>query len=205
MKMEKTYSSSEIQRIAKITKMQAIHWTQTGVITPLQDAKGRGSRRIYSWQNLIELMVCRELNKYNVERSLMKRVIDYFQTPSGRYSSYWDYLAQIPKMAQEHYIIITPNIREKQYRELIINEIISLGGYRNDNESVRNLNTDELIEKYQSLGGEFQEHARNEDGSLPGIFIITKMHSKSLIECITSCVLVNMNQLIIESAEGSSG
>ena len=95
--MEKTYSSSEIQRIAKITKIQAIHWTQTGVINPLQDAQGRGSRRVYSWGNLIEMMICRELNRYNVERVLMKDIIYDLNRPYSEFKNYWDFLKQNPK------------------------------------------------------------------------------------------------------------
>ena len=110
------YSSSDIQRIAKITKTQAIHWTQTGIITPLQDAHGRGSRRVYSWKNLIEMMICRELNKYNIGRSLMKDIMDMINEPGDGaswpipikksvYLSYWDYLAANLRSGQ-HYLII---------------------------------------------------------------------------------------------------
>lgn len=104
--IEKTYSSSEIQRIAKITKMQAIHWTQTGIITPLQDAHGRGSRRVYSWSNLIEMMICRDLNKYSIEKGVLGHVIrlmgekSLFPTKTGDmigYDSYWDFYNQNPK------------------------------------------------------------------------------------------------------------
>lgn len=113
---KKVYSSSEIQRIAKISKTQAIHWTQTGVITPLQDAHGRGSRRVYSWSNLVEIMICRELNKYNIGRSLMQSIISRINKPGDRVtrfipiktgvsSSYWDYLNKYPKTDQVYLVI----------------------------------------------------------------------------------------------------
>lgn len=101
--MDTTYSSSEIQRIAKITKMQAIHWTQTGIIVPLQDAQGRGSRRVYSWENLIEMMICRELNKYGVEKWVMEQITHLmnepalFSTQTGEtapYDNYWAFFKQ---------------------------------------------------------------------------------------------------------------
>jgi hypothetical protein len=45
--MKAEYGSTEIQRIAIVSKIQLIHWTQVGAIKPLVDARGRGSRRIY--------------------------------------------------------------------------------------------------------------------------------------------------------------
>lgn len=71
----KTYGSTEVQKLAKISKMQAIHWTQVGAVIPLEDAKGRGSRRVYSWQNLIEMMICRELNRLTIETHVMVLVL----------------------------------------------------------------------------------------------------------------------------------
>lgn len=95
--MKKTYGSAEIQRIAKISKMQAIHWTQTGVVKPLEDAQGRGSKRVYSWENLIEMMICRELNYFKIERRLMAIVVDRLNQPFKETDSYWQYLRQNPK------------------------------------------------------------------------------------------------------------
>jgi len=75
----KTYGSTELQRLAKVSKMQAIHWTQVGAVIPYQDAKGRGSRRVYSWQNLIEMMICRELNRFTIETHVMVIVLLYLR------------------------------------------------------------------------------------------------------------------------------
>ena len=47
------YSSKEVQKKADISKIQLIHWSQSGVIIPADDARGRGSRRKYSFQNLV--------------------------------------------------------------------------------------------------------------------------------------------------------
>ena len=108
--IQKTYSSSEIQRIAKITKMQAIHWTQTGIITPLEDAHGRGSRRVYSWENLIEMMICRELNRFEAGRSIMDMIIGgLIRQPLGTYRNYWDFFKINPKTKMYFLIIIRVN------------------------------------------------------------------------------------------------
>lgn len=96
-----TYGSTEIQRLAKISKMQAIHWTQIGAVIPFRDAKGRGSRRMYSWQNLIEMLICRELNKFTVETRVMVGILEYLRDSCIRTQkgmvSFWELLQKEPE------------------------------------------------------------------------------------------------------------
>ncbi len=118
----KTYGSTEVQKLARISKMQAIHWTQVGAVTPLEDARGRGSRRVYSWQNLIEMMICRELNRFTIETHVMVSILQWLrnhytpetkvhlpeEAPKGKFSirpenifrdarPYWDMLLEDPQ------------------------------------------------------------------------------------------------------------
>jgi len=118
---DKTFSSSEIQKIAKITKMQAIHWTQTGIITPLEDARGRGSRRLYSWKNLIEIMICRELNSLSVERSIMELVITQLNSEFKGYESYWKYIKKNPKTDFLYFMLIAGYQLDKNFNSSIKN------------------------------------------------------------------------------------
>jgi DNA-binding transcriptional MerR regulator len=69
------YGNKQIQRIAKVTKTQILNWTQRGAIIPLKDSKGRGDRRVYSHQNLLEMMLCRELSRLSVETNVMKQLL----------------------------------------------------------------------------------------------------------------------------------
>lgn len=73
---DKTYRSKDIQAIAEVSKMQLVHWTHTKAILPLQDAKGRGGRRVYSYQNLLEALICRELNKFSIQTQVMRDVLN---------------------------------------------------------------------------------------------------------------------------------
>lgn len=118
----KTYGSTEVQRLVKISKMQAIHWTQVGAVIPLEDARGRGSRRVYSWQNLVEMMICRELNRLTIETHVMVIILQWLRKyytpgikiylpdkvpkgkisirPENRYKDerpYWDMLLENPE------------------------------------------------------------------------------------------------------------
>ena len=111
--MGKTYGSGEIQQIAKITRIQAVHWTEQAAVIPFKDAKGRGGRRVYSWQNLIEFMICRELNRFSIETYIMTAILTWLRVsfqdstrayiPKGKdynfpqIGSYWDFLKNNPK------------------------------------------------------------------------------------------------------------
>lgn len=73
------YESKDIQALAGVSKIQLIHWTQIGAIIPYKDERGRGKRRTYSQQNLIETMICRELNKLCVETRVMRELLDWLR------------------------------------------------------------------------------------------------------------------------------
>ena len=81
--------------MAKISKMQIIHWSQIGAVVPFKDAKGRGARRVYSWQNLLEILICRELNKLTVEAHVMAIVLHWLRNSYDP-----DTLITLPKKAK---------------------------------------------------------------------------------------------------------
>lgn len=77
---KKTYGNVEIQHITGLSKIQIIHWTQIRAVKPLIDVKGRGQRRVYSFQNLIEFMICREMARYKIESSFIIKALDYLRS-----------------------------------------------------------------------------------------------------------------------------
>lgn len=77
----KTYGSTEIQKGLGITKSQAIHWTQIGAVIPHQDSQGRGGRRRYSLQNVIEFALCRELSLFGIPTYVMVNALEYLRAP----------------------------------------------------------------------------------------------------------------------------
>jgi len=99
--MNETYGSGEIQRIAKISRIQAVHWTEQGAVIPAQDARGRGKRRVYDWQNLIEFMICRELNRFTIETHIMTAVLIFL-----RKAFELDYRVYIPREEYQGYDIV---------------------------------------------------------------------------------------------------
>jgi|GEM_PF-2513495 len=81
----KTYYSKAIQKMAGISEIQIKHWTQTGVIIPFKDVRGTGRMRVYDHQNLIEAMICRELNQYSINYGMMKSVLDFLRNKKWRF------------------------------------------------------------------------------------------------------------------------
>jgi len=113
------YRSKDIQTIARITKIQLIHWSQTGAIIPYEDKRGRGNRRAYNWQNLIEASICRELNKFTIETHLMRYILDWLRGPaviisdleSDKTLSFWEYIETESNPAFVYLLISGKNLK----------------------------------------------------------------------------------------------
>jgi len=64
--MEKEFRAKEICELTGATKSQLSPWVSAGAIKPLKDDPRRGGVRIYSRQNLMEAMICKELANYSL-------------------------------------------------------------------------------------------------------------------------------------------
>lgn len=63
-----------------MTQTQIVRWTELGIIIPERDARGRGKTRTYNHQNLIEAVICKELNMWRMETLMMHDILDYLRT-----------------------------------------------------------------------------------------------------------------------------
>lgn len=89
--MHQEYRSKDIQRIAQVSKDKLVHWTRIGIIKPVKDAEGRGSSRLYSYRNLIEAMICKELNLFNLDTHMMNVIVNtYLDAPLWEGNSFWE-------------------------------------------------------------------------------------------------------------------
>lgn len=82
----KIFTNKDIQNICGILKIQIIHWVQSGVIIPFQDVRGRGKVRKYDFQNLIEFMICREINRFGIGIHAMKDIVEYLRRTKFTFS-----------------------------------------------------------------------------------------------------------------------
>lgn len=109
----KIYTSKEIQALAKIGKMQVLHWVQTGAVVPFEDARGRGGRRKFSQQNLIEFMICRELNRFSIETRVMKSVLDHLR--KEEYVSFWKEVRTNPDHIEVSLLVVSIFVPKPAY------------------------------------------------------------------------------------------
>ena len=77
----KAYSSTEIQRILGILGATVYYYVQACGVEPYVESKGRGGRRKFNSQNLIEFAICKTLQEFSIESHTIKRIIDWLNDP----------------------------------------------------------------------------------------------------------------------------
>ncbi|MCY4067558.1 MAG: MerR family transcriptional regulator [Acidimicrobiaceae bacterium] len=74
------YSATLTAEVVGITYRQLDHWARTGLIAPsLADAAGSGSRRVYSYTNLLELKVIKRLLDAGIKLNKIRTIFDYMR------------------------------------------------------------------------------------------------------------------------------
>lgn len=74
------FRTSEVSRLTGLTKRQLDHWDRTGLFSPsLAQAEGRGSARFYSFSDVVQLRVAKELRDAGVSLRKLRRVVRYLR------------------------------------------------------------------------------------------------------------------------------
>lgn len=74
------YSGTQTAGVVGITYRQLDYWARTDLIRPsLSDASGSGSRRRYSYSDLLELKVIKKLLDSGIKLEQVRRVFDYLR------------------------------------------------------------------------------------------------------------------------------
>jgi DNA-binding transcriptional MerR regulator len=82
--LEHGYSGSEAARIVGITYRQLDYWARTDLVRPsLADAKGSGSRRSYSYRNLLELKAIKSLLDAGIKLEMVRDAFMYLREHLG--------------------------------------------------------------------------------------------------------------------------
>ena len=72
------YPGKRAAEIASITYRQLDYWARTGLVGPsLQRATGSGSRRLYSYRDLLELRAVKSLLDAGIRLELVRKVFEY--------------------------------------------------------------------------------------------------------------------------------
>lgn len=78
--IEKTYSSSDVARIAQVSLRQLQWWDERKVVSPRHE----GHKRIYLPQEVIEITVIAELRRKGFSLQKIRRVLRFLQREMGR-------------------------------------------------------------------------------------------------------------------------
>ena len=80
MSKEQGYSGDEARKIVGITYRQLDYWARTELIRPsLSDASGSGTRRRYSYRDLLKLKAVKALIDAGIRLALIRRVFEILE------------------------------------------------------------------------------------------------------------------------------
>lgn len=82
--VEQSYSGNRTAEIVGITYRQLDYWARTDLVRPsLQAAAGSGSRRLYSYRDLLELKVIKSLLDAGIKLESVREVFSYLRENLG--------------------------------------------------------------------------------------------------------------------------
>src|SRR3954449_11573054 len=82
--LEQAYSGTKTAQIVGITYRQLDYWARTDLVRPsLTDASGSGSRRKYSYRDLLELKVIKKLLDAAIKLEQVREVFRYLKDQLG--------------------------------------------------------------------------------------------------------------------------
>lgn len=78
------YRGPQVCSIVGITYRQLDYWARTDLLRPsIQDAKGSGSQRVYSYRDLVALKVIKKLISAGLSLQAVRKAIDYLRGHLG--------------------------------------------------------------------------------------------------------------------------
>jgi DNA-binding transcriptional MerR regulator len=81
---ESGYSGTQAAKVVGITYRQLDYWARTDLIRPsVTDASGSGSRRLYSYNDLLELRVIKTLLDAGIKLESVRDVFEYLRKHVG--------------------------------------------------------------------------------------------------------------------------
>ena len=75
---DRGYRGPQTCKIVGITYRQLDYWTRTGLVSPtIQEARGSGTQRVYSFNDLLQLKVIKSLTDAGASLQKVRQAIDY--------------------------------------------------------------------------------------------------------------------------------
>jgi DNA-binding transcriptional MerR regulator len=130
---EQGFSGTKAASVVGISYRQLDYWARTDLVRPsLSDAAGSGSRRTYSYRDLLELRVIKSLLDAGIKLESVRRAFDYLRTRTDT------------DIASAHLVISGNDVILCAGNELIdvmkrgqgVLNVLDLGGVKSDLDSV---------------------------------------------------------------------
>jgi DNA-binding transcriptional MerR regulator len=77
--MPLVFGRKMVMSILGLTRMQLSHWDKTGVVKPTVGATGKGTRRGYTFQDLIQLRVAKKLREDGISLQKIRKVLAWLR------------------------------------------------------------------------------------------------------------------------------
>ncbi len=78
------FSSKQAEKIVGISYRQLDHWARKGLVKPsVVQAAGSGSRRRYSYNDLVELKIAKKMREQGIDLQSIARAFDYLRNQIG--------------------------------------------------------------------------------------------------------------------------
>ena len=78
--MNAVFGSKVVKEIAGVSRMQLQHWDKTGIVRPsIRIGAGKGSRREYSFRDLVHLKVATRLRGEGISLQKIRKALEYLR------------------------------------------------------------------------------------------------------------------------------
>lgn len=73
--MKTLFYNSDVIKITGLSQRQIVNWAEKGLVVPISDAHGAGSKREYSYTNLLEFGLCKTLFNMGLSLHMVKEML----------------------------------------------------------------------------------------------------------------------------------
>lgn len=86
--MRQGFRGPQVCKIVGISYRQLDHWDRTGLLSPsLVPAKGSGTQRLYSYQDVVQLRVVKQLRDAGVSLQRARKAVEFLRDSGGDLTS----------------------------------------------------------------------------------------------------------------------
>ena len=104
----KTFTSKEVQRRAKVSRIELVRWVEKKAIVPIEDVRGRGRRRLFSEHNICEAKLAGDLKGAGLDLEFIRHTLSVLRNLANSMG-----ITGINPMSGEKTSKNAPNLKKK--------------------------------------------------------------------------------------------